>query len=63
MEYPIKKSDRISNQDLDSLNQIVLSLEQAEEKLEYSYNKKKPEQFNAIKQFILKLNKKITEIV
>jgi len=47
--------------DLDLLNQLVMSLEQAEIKLEQAYKRKKPEQFNAIKQFILKLNKKISE--
>lgn len=61
MEYSGKKEGGFSDQDLESLNQIALSLEQAEEKLEHAYKRKKPEQFNAIKQFILKLNKKIME--
>jgi len=47
------------DKDFDYLNQLILSLEQAEKKLEEAYHKKKPEQFNAIKQFMLKLNSKI----
>ncbi len=53
--------DVIKEVNLDLLNQLVMSLEQAEIKLEQAYKRKKPEQFNAIKQFILKLNKKISE--
>jgi hypothetical protein len=56
-----KKENVIAKKDMDFINQAVISLEQAEMKLEEAYRRKKPEQFNAIKQFILKLNKKISE--
>lgn len=46
---------------LNFLNQLVVSLEQAEIKLEQAYKHKRPNQFNAIKQFMIKLNKRILE--
>jgi hypothetical protein len=43
------------------LNQLVMTLEGAELKLEQAYKKDKPEQVKAIKEFILKIQKKISE--
>jgi len=51
----------LSVEELKFLNQMVSSLEQSELKLEQAYRKKKPNQFNAVKQFVLKLNKKIAD--
>jgi hypothetical protein len=42
------------------LNQLLISLEESELKLEQAYKKDKPEQLKAIKEFILKLQIKIT---
>jgi len=42
------------------LNQLLISLEESESKLEQAYKKNKPEQVKAIKEFILKLQIKIT---
>lgn len=42
------------------LNQLLISLEESESKLEQAYKKDKPEQLKAIKEFILKLQIKIT---
>lgn len=57
----MKKGEIPNKERLDFLNQLVLSLEQAEHKLEQAYERKKPEQFNAAKQFIIKINKRIWE--
>jgi hypothetical protein len=46
---------------ISSLNKLIIALEEAELKLEQSYKKNKPEQLQAIKEFILKLQKKISE--
>lgn len=54
-----KKEDE--EKDASFLNQLVVSMEEAEKKLEVAYKKKNPEQFKSIKEFILKLNKKIDE--
>jgi hypothetical protein len=61
MKNTVKKRDPIKEIDVNFLNQIVMTLEQAEIKMEQSFRRKKNEQFNAAKQFILKLNKKISE--
>lgn len=57
----MKKSDK--NEDLSFLSQMVISLGEAEVKLEEAYRKKKPEQFKAVKEFILKLSNKIEEAI
>ncbi len=57
----MEKSD--DEGELSFLSQMVISLEEAESKLEEAYNNKKPEQFKAIKEFILKLNKRIEEVI
>lgn len=56
-----KKADPMKDIDFNFLNQLVISLEQAEIKLEQAFKRKKPEQFNATKKFILNLNRKILE--
>jgi predicted KAP-like P-loop ATPase len=43
------------------LNQLIISLEEAELKLEQAYKKEKHEQVKAIKEFILKIQKKLEE--
>ena len=55
----VKKSG--GENDVSSLVQLVVSLEEAEKKLEEAYKNRKPEQFKSIKEFILKLNKEILE--
>ena len=57
------KASEINEEDISLLKQLVMSLDQAEKKLEEAHRKKKPEQFKAIKEFILKLQKKISEVV
>lgn len=56
-----KRDDPMNDIDFNFLNQLVVSLEQAEIKLEQAFKRKRPEQFNATKKFILNLNKKILE--
>jgi len=43
------------------LSQLITTLEGAETKLEQAYKKNRPEQVNAIKEFILKIQRKIAE--
>lgn len=57
----MKKESVSYGENPDFLNQLIISLEQAEIKMEQAYKRKKTEQFNAAKQFLLKLNKKIAE--
>ncbi len=45
------------------LNQLVRTLEEAELKLEQAYKKNNPEQVKAIKQFILKIQVRIDEVL
>ncbi len=47
----------------DFLNHAVMSLEEAEKKLEESYNNRNPNRFNALKKFMLKINKSISETI
>ncbi len=56
-----EKRNVINEIDLNFLNQLTISLEQAEIKFEQAFKRKKVEQFNSVKQFILKINKKISE--
>jgi hypothetical protein len=59
--YPKKKG---SDDDVISLlNQLIVSLEQAEERLEVAYKKEKHEQFREIRDFMLKMQKRISDIV
>jgi len=53
----------MQKQNLIFLKQLVLSLEEAEEKLERAYDKKDFDEFNKIKKFILQTQKKISEIL
>jgi len=58
----IKEEKRgISSEGISFLNQLVMTLESAELKLEQAYKKNNPEQLRAIKQFMLKIQKKIYE--
>lgn len=43
------------------LNKLIIVLEEAELKLEQAYKKNNPEQLKAIKEYILKIQKKIDE--
>jgi hypothetical protein len=43
------------------LNQLLISIEQSELKLEQAYKRNKPEQVKAIKEFILKMQKRLSE--
>ncbi len=63
MESGEKKSLKIHDEDISLLKQLIMSLDQAEKKLEEAHRKKKPEQFKAVKEFILKLQKRISEVV
>jgi len=53
----------LSKDEREFLNQAVSSLYEAEVKLEESYNKKNPNQFNAVKKFMLKVNERVEEIL
>ncbi len=50
-----------SSEGLSFLNQLIMTLEEAELKLEQAYKKNNPEQVKAVKEFILKIQKKISE--
>ncbi|MEK6833694.1 MAG: hypothetical protein AABY32_06635 [Nanoarchaeota archaeon] len=50
-----------SSEGISFLNQLIITLEGAESKLEQAYKKDNPEQLKAIKEFILKIQKKISE--
>lgn len=56
-----RKKEGESHEGISFLNQLVMSLEESELKLEQAYKKNKPEQLKAIKEFILKLQKKLAE--
>ena len=43
------------------LNKLIIALEQGELKLEEAYKKNNPEQVKAIKEYLLKIQKKIEE--
>lgn len=55
------KKERESQEGASFLNQLIMTLEEAELKLEQAYKKDKPEQVKVIKDFILKIQKKIAE--
>lgn len=59
----MKDKKDVMKEDISFLNQLVISLEQAELKLEEAYKKQNYSQFQSIKEFILKLQKKIDEFV
>ena len=56
MESGGKKGSDLKEIDLNFLNQLAVTLEQAEIKLEEAFKRKKPEQFNAVRQFMIKMN-------
>lgn len=49
--------------DASILNQLIMSLEESESKLEAYYEKKDYDNFNKAKKFILILSKKISEVI
>ena len=53
----------MEKEDIEFLNQLVKSLEEAEPKLEEAYKNKDYETFNKLKKFILNIQKKIFEVV
>lgn len=63
MEEVRKKREILNLDELKFIEQMTLSLEQAEKKLEHTYKSKKPNQFNATKKFMLTLNKKISQMI
>jgi hypothetical protein len=60
MDIGVKKEGESSG-GISFINQLIMTLEESEKKLEEAYKKEKPEQVSAIKQFILKVQKKIAE--
>lgn len=60
MDIKRKKAGELS-EGISFLHQLIMSLEEAELKLEQAYKKNKPEQVKVIKEFILKIQKKIAE--
>jgi len=60
MGIEVKKEGESSG-GISFINQLIMTLEESERKLEESYKKDKPEQVSAIKQFILKIQKKLAE--
>lgn len=53
----------MKKEDIEFLNQLIISLDDAGKKLEYFYNKKDAENFNKVKKFILQLQTKISETI
>lgn len=60
MDIGVKKGEESSG-GISFINQLIMTLEESEKKLEEAYKKNKPEQVSAIKEFILKIQKKIAE--
>jgi hypothetical protein len=60
MGIEVKKEEGSSG-GISFINQLIMTLEESEKKLEEAYKKDKPEQVSAIKQFILKIQKKIAD--
>lgn len=56
-----KKEVSSSDQKISFLNQLIISLEQSEEKLEESYIKENHEQFKITRDFMIKIQQKISE--
>ena len=55
------KEGRKSDENISLLHQLIITLEEAELKLEEAYRKKRQMQFNNMKDFILKIQSKISE--
>jgi hypothetical protein len=53
----------MKKEDIPFLNQLVKSLEEAESKLEKTYEKKNYEEFNKSKKFMLKIQRQISEVI
>lgn len=57
----MEKEEFLTEDNITFLSHAVKSLEEAERKLEESFNKKDPISFNKAKSFMLELNKEISE--
>ncbi len=57
------KEDEKLDYEISFLNQLIISLEKTEEKLEEAYIKKRHEQFKVMRDFMIKLQKKISETI
>jgi len=53
----------MKKEDIPFLKQLVKSLEEAESKLENTYEKKNYEEFNKSKKFMLKIQRQISEVI
>ena len=62
MNKGIKERKKLS-ETISFLHQLILTLEEAEIKLEEAYKKENPLHFNNMKEFILKVQNKISEEV
>jgi hypothetical protein len=60
MSFERGKKEELS-EGISFLNQLLISIEQSELKLEQAYKRNKPEQVKAIKEFILKMQKRLSE--
>lgn len=59
-----RETERIfSLEKISLLNQLIMSLEESESKLEEDYGKKDYEKFNNSKKFMISISKKISEII
>ena len=58
-----RKEVNSNEQKADFLNKLIFSLEETEGKLEKAYRKENYEQFRIMKEFILKIQKKISETI
>jgi hypothetical protein len=63
MKDEVKKEVGSPNQKIAFLNQLIGSLEQAEEKMEKAYARENHEQFKIMRDFILKVQKRISETI
>ncbi len=53
----------MKKEEIPFLNQLVKSLEEAELKLENTYEKKNYEEFNKSKKFVLKIQEQISDMI
>jgi len=53
----------VKKEDIQFLNQLVNSLEEAASKLEHYYNKKNQSKFDKSKEIMLELQEKISEVI
>ncbi len=53
----------MKREDIEFLNQLIKALEEAELRLEETYEKKDYENFNKTKKFIMQIQRKISEVI